>query len=815
MRLYELVKATGWPLREAVEKLAELGFDVKANPQAAIPEGALAKLREAFPQLGAAPKDGPPKRGAGTKKPAPAPGEPPGPKRRIIKRAEEIEREREEQRILAEQAARAAEEARIAEEAARRAAEEAARAAEQAQLEPASVPPVIVEPRPAPPPPEEPKPLPLPERHAEPAVTISPEVLRKVAQPRPEAKRVPPPPPPPLRQAPRSSKRPAPPPPPPPRPHVAPPPAAEPSPPEVPVLAKEIRLEGSITVGELAQRMGAPASEVVKRLLTMGILAGINQQLPPATARAVAQSFGVAVVEERRELSPALQAAKRLRVEAQGEPRPPVVTVMGHVDHGKTTLLDAIRKTNVAAGEYGGITQHIGAYQVSVDGRKITFIDTPGHEAFTTLRARGAQVTDIAVLVVAADDGVMPQTVEAINHARAAGVPILVAINKIDLPTANPERTKQQLAELGLVPEEWGGETIMVPVSARTGQGIQDLLEMILLVAELNELRADPRKPARGTILEAKLDRGRGPVATVIVQEGTLRVGDPVVAGETYGRVRAMMDDRGNRLQEAGPSTPVEVVGLEEVPTAGDILEVVPDERTAKALAEERKERRREQEHAQIRRGGLEEATGTVRELRLVVKADVQGSLEAITAALERLSTEEVRVHILHAAVGAVTESDVMLASASDAVVIGFNVRPDGAVRRLAEQEGVEVRLYRLIYEAVDDVRSRLQGLRAPVVSEVVLGRAEVRQIFPISRVGTVAGCYVREGKVVRGGQVRLVRDGVVVYQGRVASLRRFKEDVREVAAGFECGVLLENFNDVKEGDILEAFEVREERPTS
>ncbi|MCS7172688.1 MAG: translation initiation factor IF-2 [Armatimonadetes bacterium] len=813
MRLYEVVKATGLPLREAVEKLAELGFEVKPNPQAAIPEEALAKLREAFPQLGAAPKDGPQKRVA--KKPAPVPPEPAGPKRRIIKRAEEIEREREEQRILAEQAARAAEEARLAEEAARRAAEEAARAAEQAPLEPTSVPPVIVEPRPAPPP-EEPKPVPLPERHAEPAVTISPEVLRRVTQPRPEAKRVPPPPPPPLRQPPKPSKRPAPPPPPPPRPHVTSPPTmAEPSPPEVPVLAKEIRLEGPITVGELAQRMGAPASEVVKRLLTMGILAGINQQLPPTTARAVAQSFGVAVVEERRDLRPALQAAKRLQVEAQGEPRPPVVTVMGHVDHGKTTLLDAIRKTNVAAGEYGGITQHIGAYQVSVDGRRITFIDTPGHEAFTTLRARGAQVTDIAVLVVAADDGVMPQTIEALNHARAAGVPILVAINKMDLPGANPDRVKQQLAEQGLVPEEWGGDTIMVPVSARTGQGIQDLLEMILLVAELNDLRADPRKPARGTILEAKLDRGRGPVATVIVQEGTLRVGDPVVAGETYGKVRAMMDDRGNRLQEAGPSTPVEVVGLEEVPTAGDILEVVPDERTAKAIAEERREQRREQERVQIRRGGVEEAAGMVRELRLVVKADVQGSLEAITAALERLSTEEVRVHILHAAVGAVTESDVMLASASDAVVLGFNVRPDGGVRRLAEQEGVEIRLYRLIYEAADDVRQLLAGLRAPVVSEVVLGRAEVRQIFPISRVGTVAGCYVREGKVVRGAQARLVRDGVVVYQGRIASLRRFKEDVREVAAGFECGVLLENFNDVKEGDIIETFEVREERPTS
>ncbi len=804
MRLHELAKATGLPLREVVEKLAALGFEVKPNPQSVVPEEALTRLQEAFPDLVTGPRDGPAKRTP--KKPAPSPPEPAGPKRRIIKRAEEIEREREEQRILAEQAARAAEEALRA--------EEAAQAAEPVQLEPFFAPPVIVEPKPAPPP-EEPKPVPLPERHAEPAVTISPEVLRKVTQPKPEPKRPAPPPPPPLRQPPKPAKRPAPPPPPPPRPHAQPQTTVEAPPAEVPVLAREIRLEGPITVGELAQRMGAPASEVVKRLLTMGILAGINQQIPTSTARAVAESFGVAVVAEKPQLRPALQAAKRLRVEAQGEPRPPVVTVMGHVDHGKTTLLDAIRKTNVAAGEYGGITQHIGAYQVSVDGRRITFIDTPGHEAFTTLRARGAQVTDIAVLVVAADDGVMPQTIEAINHARAAGVPILVAINKIDLPTANPERVKQQLAEQGLVPEEWGGDTIMVPVSARTGQGIQDLLEMILLLAEINELRADPRKPARGTILEAKLDRGRGPVATVIVQEGTLRVGDAVVAGETYGKVRAMMDDRGNRLQEAGPATPVEVIGLEDVPTAGDILEVVPDERVAKTIAEERREQRRELAQTVARRGSVEDTIGTVRELRLVVKADVQGSLEAITAALERLSTEEVRVHILHAGVGAVTESDVMLASASDAVVIGFNVRPDAAARRLAEQEGVDVRLHRLIYEAVDDVRRLLAGLRAPVLTEVVLGRAEVRQIFPISRVGTVAGCYVREGKVVRGAQARLVRDGVVVYQGRIASLRRFKEDVREVAAGFECGVLLENYNDVKEGDVIEVFEVREERPVA
>jgi translation initiation factor IF-2 len=571
-------------------------------------------------------------------------------------------------------------------------------------------------------------------------------------------------------------------------------------------VAAEVRLEGSLTVGELAQRLGVPAAEVVRRLLEVGVLAGVNQQIPLETAKAVAEAMGARVVTEAPKAPAPVQ---RLRVAQEGELRPPVVTVLGHVDHGKTTLLDTIRHTNVAAGEFGGITQHIGAYQVDRGGRRITFIDTPGHEAFTALRARGAQVTDIAVLVVAADDGVMPQTVEAINHARAAQVPIVVAINKVDLPQANPERVKQQLAELGLVPEEWGGDVVMVPVSARTGEGIEELLEMILLVAELHDLRADPRKPARGTVLEARLDRGRGPVATVLVQEGTLAVGDAVVVGEAYGKVRAMTDDRGQRLPEAGPSTPVEVVGLSDVPTAGDLLEVVPDERRAKAVAEERRERRRAAELTQARKGSVEELV-EVRELRLVVKADVHGSLEAITGALQRLQTEEVKLNVLHAAVGAVTESDVMLAAASRAVVLGFNVRPDPAARQLAEQEGVDVRLYRIIYEALDDVQALIKGLAAPKRTEVILGRAEVRRIFPISRVGTVAGCYVVEGRISRSAQVRLVRDGTVVYDGRLASLRRFKDDVREVAAGFECGMVLENFQDIKEGDVIEAYAVQE-----
>ncbi len=790
MRLHELAKALGISTKEAAERLAAMGHEVKPNPQVAVPEAALRALREQHPEL---PLDGGarPKTPAKPKKVAapPPPPEPVGPKRRIIKRAEDVAREREEQE-------------RLAAEAARKAAEEAARLAEEAARRAVSppAPPPPPEPQPAPEPPK-PSSVPLPERHAEPAVTISPELLKKVSQPRPEPRKAPPPPPPSLRQVRK-------PPPPPPSPRIRQTAVKAPeAPAAAPTVAAEVRLEGSLTVGELAQRLGLPAADVVRKLIEVGILAGVNQQIPLETARTVAEALGARVVTEAVQ---APRAARRLDVAREGEPRPPVVTVLGHVDHGKTTLLDAIRQTNVAAGEFGGITQHIGAYQVERGGRRITFIDTPGHEAFTALRARGAQVTDIAVLVVAADDGVMPQTVEAINHAKAAGVPIVVAINKVDLPQANPERVKQQLAELGLVPEEWGGDVVMVPVSARTGQGLDELLEMILLVADLHELRADPQKPARGTVLEARLDRGRGPVATVLVQEGTLRVGDAVVVGEVYGKVRAMTNDRGHRVQEAVPSTPVEVVGLSDVPTAGDLLEVVAEERAAKALAEERRERRRAAELTQARKGSLEDLV-EVRELRLVVKADVHGSLEAILGALERLETEEVKINVLHAGVGAVTESDVMLAAASRATVLGFNVRPDPAARRLADQEGVDIRLYRIIYEALDDVRNLVRGLAAPKVAEVVLGRAEVRRIFHISRVGTVAGCYVVEGRIPRSAQVRLVRDGAVVYEGRLASLRRFKDDVREVAAGFECGMVLENFHDIKEGDVIEAYALQEQ----
>ncbi|MDR7481242.1 MAG: translation initiation factor IF-2, partial [Armatimonadota bacterium] len=580
-----------------------------------------------------------------------------------------------------------------------------------------------------------------------------------------------------------------------------------------PAAAAEIELAGPVTVGDLAARLQVQTGEIVRRLLDHGVLAGVNQQIPAELAQKVAESFGTSVRRPEAATEPAAPRIQRLAV-AAGEsapPRPPVVTVMGHVDHGKTSLLDAIRRTKVAEGEFGGITQHIGASVVeTADGRPVVFIDTPGHEAFTALRARGAQVTDVAVLVVAADDGVMPQTIEAINHARAAGVPIIVAINKIDLPQANPDRVKQQLAELGLVPEDWGGDVIMVPVSARQRTGIDQLLEMILLVADLQELRADVDRPARGTVIEARLDRGRGPVATVIVQEGTLRVGDAIVVNEIAGRVRAMVDARGRRIDAATPSMPVEVVGLEDVPTAGDLLEAVRDERMAKAIAEERRERRRAAEQAARPTVAAEETTGGPKELRLIVKADTHGSVEALTAAVGRLSTPEVTFSILHAAVGTVTESDVMLAAASRAVVVGFNVRPDAQVRRVAEQARVDVRLYRLIYEALDDLAQLQRGLLAPREEEVTLGQAEVRKVFTISRVGAIAGSYVTTGKLVRGAQARLIRDGAVVYQGRIASLRRFKDDVREVTEGFECGVGLERFNDVKEGDLIEAFEVQQ-----
>lgn len=579
-------------------------------------------------------------------------------------------------------------------------------------------------------------------------------------------------------------------------------------------VAVDIELTGPISVGELASRLNVAAGEIVRRLLDQGVLAGINQQIPPEMATRVAESLGT-VVHRPRPTPAGQQEVKKIgrMVVASGEgavSRAPVVTVMGHVDHGKTTLLDVIRQTRVADQEFGGITQHIGASVVESGGREVVFIDTPGHAAFTSLRARGAQVTDVAVLVVAADDGVMPQTVEAVNHAKAAGVPIVVAINKMDLPQANPDRVKQGLSELGLVPEEWGGDTIMVEVSARQKTGLDQLIEMILLVTELQDLRAEVDIPARGTIIEARLDKGRGPVATVLIQEGRLRVGDAVVAGETNGRVRAMMDARGARVDQATPSMPVEVLGLEAVPQAGDLLEAMRDERIARAASGERRDRRRASEQAAAHPAAATALGEGPKDLRVIIKGDAHGSVEALQAAVPKLSGPEVKVTVLHAAVGNVTESDIMLASASRAVVVGFNVRPEAQVRRIAEEEHVDLRVYRVIYEALDDLAAVQKGLLAPKVVEAVLGQAEVRQVFTISRLGVIAGSYVTGGRIVRGAKARIVRDGVVVYDGRVGSLRRFKEDVREVTDGFECGIGLERFNDVKEGDLIEAYEVQE-----
>jgi len=495
--------------------------------------------------------------------------------------------------------------------------------------------------------------------------------------------------------------------------------------------------------------------------------------------------------------------------------RAPVVTMMGHVDHGKTSLLDAIRKTNVAAREAGGITQHIGAYTVDVKDRRVTFLDTPGHEAFTAMRARGAQATDIVVLVVAADDGVMPQTIEAINHARAASVPILVAANKIDKPDANLERVRQELSQHGLAPEDWGGDTIVTGVSAKTGEGIESLLEMILLQADVLELRANPGRLAKGTIVEARLDRGRGPVATVLVQEGTLKVGDSFVCGTEYGRIRAMMDDKGRRVTEAGPSTPVEILGLGGVPAAGDMLVAVQDEQKARQVAEHRHGKQRDADMAKTAKVSLDELyqqiqTGDVKELKVVLKADVQGSVEALGEALRKLSTSDVRLNVIHGSVGGITESDVLLASASNAVIIGFNVRPEPKAAALAEREGVEIRPYTIIYEALAEIRDALEGLLEPTTRETVLGRAEVRQTFTVSGVGLIAGSYVTDGKIVRTALVRLLRDHVVVHQGKISSLKRFKDDAREVAAGYECGIGIEGYQDVKTGDVIEAYVIEE-----
>ncbi|SFN02122.1 translation initiation factor IF-2 [Thermodesulforhabdus norvegica] len=580
---------------------------------------------------------------------------------------------------------------------------------------------------------------------------------------------------------------------------------------------RKIKIGEAITVGELAKQMGVKAAEVVKKLLLLGLPVTVNQAIDFDTAALVAAEFEYEVEKTGFEEEDILRTEEDRPEDLK--PRPPVVTVMGHVDHGKTSLLDAIRHTNFTAEEAGGITQHIGAYHVKLDNGDVVFLDTPGHEAFTAMRARGARVTDIVVLVVAADDGVMQQTVEAINHARAANVPIIVAINKIDKPEANPDRVKRELAEHGLIPEEWGGDTIMVEVSAKKKIGIDDLLEMILLQAELMELKANPNKPARGRVIEAKLEKGRGPVATVLIQEGTLRVGDAYVCGVHYGRVRSLFNDRGQRISEAGPSMPVEVIGLSGVPMAGDDFAVVADEKQARMVAEHRLRKQREKELSRTTKITLEKLyeqirEGELKELNLIIKADVQGSLEALTDAVKRLKHPEIKINIIHGATGAINETDIMLASASNAIVIGFNVRPDSKVEDLAQREHVDVRFYNVIYQVINDIKDAMAGLLEPEYREKILGRAEVRQTFHISRVGTVAGCYVLDGVIQRGAKVRVLRDQVVVYEGKIASLRRFKDDVKEVKAGFECGILVENFNDVKVGDVLEAFVMEEIKPT-
>ncbi|MDE2179574.1 MAG: translation initiation factor IF-2, partial [candidate division NC10 bacterium] len=572
-----------------------------------------------------------------------------------------------------------------------------------------------------------------------------------------------------------------------------------------------VKLAETITVKELAESISMSPSEVIKQLIKVGIMTTINQPLDVEVVKRAGDRLGFSV--EVTPLEEAMAEAKEVEDLSLLLPRSPVVTIMGHVDHGKTSLLDAIRQTNVIASEAGGITQHIGAYQVDLPGGKITFLDTPGHEAFTAMRARGAQATDIVVLVVAADDGVMPQTLEAISHAKDAGVPILVAINKIDKPGADPNRVKQQLAEQGLVPEEWGGQTVYVEVSAKKQVGINHLLEMLLLLAEVQELKANPHRAAKGVIIEAELDRGRGPVATVLVQQGTLKVGDVVVAGLHSGRVRAMNNEKGKRVQTAEPATPVEVLGLSGVPMAGDTFVVVSDERKGRQIALSRQQKHREEMIVSKHRMTLEDLhrriqEGEVKELRMIIKGDVQGSIGPFRESLGRIGTEAVRLKVIHASVGAINETDVMLASASNAIIVGFHVRPDPKAQKLAEQEGVEIRLYTVIYDAINEIRQAMEGLLEPTYIERSIGRVEVRQVFTVPKVGAVAGSMVVEGKVCRDSQVRIVRDGKVVHKGRVGSLRRFKEDVREVQSGFECGVGLMNFNDIKVGDILEIFEL-------
>ena len=577
-----------------------------------------------------------------------------------------------------------------------------------------------------------------------------------------------------------------------------------------------VQIPDEISVGELASRMKKTGAEVVKCLMKNGVMASLSQMIDFDTAAIIAEEMGckvekeVVVTIEEKLIDDHEDKAEDL------VPRAPVVVVMGHVDHGKTSLLDYIRNAHVASGEAGGITQHIGAYQVMVNGKPITFLDTPGHEAFTSMRARGAMVTDIAILVVAAEDGIMPQTVESINHAKAAGIPIIVAINKMDKPEANPERIKQQLTEYGLVCEDWGGDTIVCPISAKTGMGVENLLEMLTLTAEVGELKANPNRAAQGTVIEARLDKGRGPVATLLVQNGTLHQGDIIIAGTSVGRVRAMVSDKGQKITSAGPSVPVEITGLSEAPSAGATFNAVADEKLARELVEQRKAEEKAKANAPVSKVSLEDLfsqiqAGEMKNLNLIVKADVQGSVEAVKASLEKLSNDEVRVRVIHGGVGAINESDVMLASTSQAIIVGFNVRPDAAARDSAARANVDMRMYRVIYDAINEIEAAMKGMLAPKYREALLGHAEVRQTYKVSGVGTVAGCYVQDGKIQRKDcQVRLVRDGIVIHEGVLASLQRFKDQVKEVASGYECGLTIEKFNDIKEGDIIEAFTMEE-----
>ncbi|MCD8843197.1 translation initiation factor IF-2 [Staphylococcus gallinarum] len=578
----------------------------------------------------------------------------------------------------------------------------------------------------------------------------------------------------------------------------------------------KITYQDGITVGELADKLNVDSSGIIKKLFLLGIMANINQSLDDETLELIVDDYGVEIEKEvvidEEDLSVYFDDPSE---DEQAVERPAVVTIMGHVDHGKTTLLDSIRNTKVTAGEAGGITQHIGAYQIVNDGKKITFLDTPGHAAFTTMRARGAQVTDITILVVAADDGVMPQTIEAINHAKEADVPTIVAVNKIDKPTSNPDRVMQELTEYGLIPEDWGGDTIFVPLSALSGEGIDDLLEMIVLTSEVQELKANPSQRAVGTVIEAELDKSRGPAASLLVQNGTLNVGDPVVVGNTYGRIRAMVNDLGQRIKTAGPSTPVEITGINDVPQAGDRFVVFKDEKQARRIGEARHESnvlQQRQESKSVSLDNLFEQMkqGEMKDLNVIIKGDVQGSVEALAASLMKIDVEGVNVRIIHTAVGAINESDVTLANASNGIIIGFNVRPDTGAKRAAEAEGVDMRLHRVIYNVIEEIESAMKGMLDPEYEEQVIGQAEVRQTFKVSKVGTIAGSYVIDGKITRNAGVRVIRDGIVQFEGELDTLKRFKDDAKEVAQGYECGITIEKYNDLKEGDIIEAFEMVE-----